>query len=75
MFADFYLPSKNVIIEFNGAQHYKIVDYFGGKSTFERQQNRDFALRQYCKEHKIKIIEIPYTEYDNIESILEKELK
>lgn len=75
MFADFYLPSKNVIIEFNGAQHYKIVDYFGGKNTFERQQNRDFALRQYCKEHKIKLIEIPYTEYDNIESILEKELK
>lgn len=75
MFVDFYLPQQNVIIEFNGAQHYVSVDYFGGDKTFERQQNRDLALRQYCEEHKIKLIEIPYTEINNIESILKKELK
>lgn len=75
MFVDFYLPQQNVIIEFNGAQHYVSVDYFGGDKTFERQQNRDLALRQYCEEHKIKLIEIPYTEINNIETILKKELK
>lgn len=32
------------------------------------------ALRQYCKEHGIKLIEIPYWDYDNIETILNKEL-
>jgi hypothetical protein len=29
----------------------------------------------YCKEHGIKLIEIPYWDYDNIETILKKELK
>lgn len=75
MFVDFYLPQQNVFIEFNGAQHYVSVDYFGGDKTFERQKERDMALRQYCKEHKIKLVEIPYTEYNNIDNILNKEIK
>ena len=72
---DFYIQNKNVIIEYNGEQHYKPVSQFGGKEQFELQQERDLALRQYCKEHKIKLIEIPYWDYNNIETILKKELK
>lgn len=75
MYLDFYMPSLNVAIEYNGEQHYMAVKHWGGEQAFERQQERDYALRQYCKEHKIKLIEIPYTEYDNIENILAKELK
>ena len=71
---DFYLPEHNIIIEYNGKQHYKPVDKFGGDKQLELQQERDYALRQYCKEHKIKLIEIPYTEYNNIEDKLTKEL-
>jgi hypothetical protein len=33
------------------------------------------ALRQYCKERNIRLIEIPYTEFNNIDNILAKELK
>jgi len=71
---DFYLPSNNIIIEYNGIQHYKQKEYFGGDNALEQQQERDMALRQYCKEHNIKLIEIPYWDYDNIETILNKEL-
>lgn len=71
---DFFLPTSNTIIEYNGQQHYEAIDYFGGQERFERQEERDNAVRQYCKEHKIKLIEIPYTEYDDIETILKKEL-
>lgn len=71
---DFYLPSNNIIIEYNGIQHYKQKEYFGGDNALEKQQERDMALRQYCKEHGIKLIEIPYWDYDNIETILNKEL-
>lgn len=72
---DFYLKSKNIIIEYNGQQHYKKVEYFGGENIFYQQRERDMALRQYCKEHKIKLIEIPYWDFDNIETILKKELE
>lgn len=77
-YVDFYIPQYDVIIEYNGEQHYIESPFFHGHQTprnnFERQQERDMALRQYCKEHKIKLIEIPYWELDNVESILEKEL-
>ena len=72
---DFYLKDFNAIIEFNGKQHYEPVKYFGGEDKFESQIDRDNALRQYCNERKIKLIEIPYNEINNIETILNKQLK
>lgn len=74
MYIDFYIPSKKIAIEYNGAQHYKPVEWWGGQEKFLEQQERDKAVRQYCKDHNIKLIEIPYTEFNNIEEILTKEL-
>ena len=75
IYIDFYIPSLNTFIEYNGEQHYKESYYYGGKDRFKQQQERDMALRQYCIRHKIKLIEIPYWEFDNIEMILKKNLK
>lgn len=72
---DFYLPKYNTIIEYNGEQHYKPVGYFGGEKNYEIQQQRDMSLQKYCYDNKIKLIEIPYWDFDNIEEILIKELK
>ena len=71
---DFFLKDYNTFIEYNGGQHYRPVELFGGIEKFKLQQERDMALRQYCKEHGIRLIEIPYWDYDNIETILNKEL-
>lgn len=71
---DFYLPENNTIIEYNGQQHYKEVLVFSER-TLEQQQERDYALRQYCKESNINLIEIPYWDYDNIDCILKNKLK
>lgn len=68
--ADFYLPQKNIIIEYNGRQHYEAIDIWGGEPELIRQQERDMALRQYCKEHGIRLIEIPHWETDKIEEII-----
>ena len=75
LFVDFFLPDHNTIIEFNGDQHYKPIEMWGGKEQFEKQQRRDDAVRSYCREHKITLIEIPYKDIGNIEDILTKELK
>lgn len=74
LFVDFFLPDLNTIIEFNGDQHYRPVEIWGGKEQFEKQQRRDNAVRSYCEEHKITLIEIPYKDMANIENILSKEL-
>ena len=71
---DFYIPSLNIVIEYDGIQHYEIVEYFGGFNIFIDTKIRDTIKTIYCKENNIKLIRIPYWDFDNIEKILEKEL-
>lgn len=73
---DFYLPIHNIIIEFNGIQHYKYEPFFHRDGdAFGRQVDRDKRLKEYCKRNKIKLIVIKYDEIDKIESILNKKIK
>lgn len=75
---DFQIIGKEgeirMIVEYNGDQHYKPRPKWGGEQQFKYQQIRDEALREYCHKEKIPLLEIPYTEFDNVESILEGKL-
>lgn len=57
---DFYLPDYNVCIEYQGQQHYYPVEIFGGEEIFQKQQRHDNIKRDYCKNHGIRLLEIPY---------------
>ena len=73
---DFYLPSYNTIIEFNGVQHYEYISFFHeNEEDFQKQVERDKRLKEYCKDNKIKLIVIKYNQIDNINEILNKKLK
>lgn len=50
------------LIEYQGIQHYKPKEKFGGWSGFHKQQFNDMMKRDYCKKHGIKLIAIPYTD-------------
>lgn len=64
---DFYLPSYNCLIEFDGRQHFKKgTGYYDNEEKFKLTQEHDNYKNQWCKEHNIPIIRIPYTHYDNI---------
>lgn len=69
--ADFFIPSKKLIIEYNGAQHYKSVKQFGGAKKFHQQKQRDNNVRDYCKKNNIKLLEISYLQYPIIEQTLD----
>ena len=71
---DFYLPQYNCCVEFDGEQHYKIINKFGGFNSFVNTKIRDTVKNIYCKDNDIKLIRISYWEYDNIEEILVKQL-
>ena len=61
LFFDFYLPEYNLCIEYQGAQHYKPVERFGGEKSFKKNQLRDQIKKDYCSENEIFLLEIPYT--------------
>ena len=67
---DFYLPTYNLLCEFNGIQHEKPIEHFGGEAQFKIQQEHDKRKREYAKEHSINLLEIWYYNYDNIEEII-----
>jgi hypothetical protein len=57
---DFYLPSQNIIIEYDGRQHFEPVEAFGGMDGFEATQLTDQIKNEYCKNNNIKLIRISY---------------
>jgi len=60
---DFYLPQKNILIEFNGIQHYEYIGYWhGNKNTLASQQYRDFLKQQYALSNGYRYLVIKYTE-------------
>ena len=59
---DFFLEDFNTAIEYNGTQHYRPVDWFGGIEGFKGTVARDEIKRKWCSKNKIRLIEIGYNE-------------
>lgn len=55
------------LIEYQGQQHYKAFDIFGGEKKFQLQQEYDNLKREYCIKNNIRLIEISYLDYDKID--------
>lgn len=58
---DFYLPTLNTAIEYDGQQHFEPVEIFGGEQGFKEQKIKDNIKDNYCKKKGISLIRIPYT--------------
>lgn len=76
---DFYISKYNIAIEYDGKQHFEPVDWgFHDEelmiANFDDLQKRDGIKNKYCEDNGIKLIRIPYTEFDNIEMILSENL-
>lgn len=73
---DFFLPNYNLIIEYNGEQHYKeIPDYFRRKEgCFDGQLMRDKIKKDYAEKNGYDLLVIPYWEFKNIDKILSEKL-
>ena len=72
---DFYLPNHNMLIECQGEQHERPIEYFGGEEQFAIQQEHDRRKREYAVNNGYKLLEIWYYDYDKIEEILNRELE
>ena len=48
------------LIEFDGEQHYKAVDKFGGEALLQKLRRYDRTKNMYAIEHNIPLVRIPY---------------
>lgn len=58
---DFYLPDYNILIEYNGEQHYKPIDFFGGIPSFNKQLLHDRLKSEYADNNGYNLLSIRYT--------------
>ena len=58
---DFYLPSLQTAVEYQGIQHYRPVGFFGGEEALAARRELDRRKRQLCEENGVRLIEWPYS--------------
>ena len=66
---DFKINNKPIVIEFQGEEHYRPIDFFGGQEGFRIRKIHDELKRNYCKAHRLTLIEIPYN-YKSLDEYL-----
>lgn len=69
---DFYLPVQNLFIEYDGIQHFKPIDFFGGEEYFDKLKKYDNIKNDYCEINNINLLRISYK--DNINKVLQANL-
>lgn len=66
---DYYIPILNCVIEYDGAQHFRPVKFSAHQDadeSYSRNVIRDKIKNDFCESNNIKIIRIPYYQYDEI---------
>lgn len=72
---DFYIDPLNVLVEFDGKQHFSFIPYWHKTlNGFAEQTSRDQRKDEFALKSGIKLIRIPYFQFDDIEEILVREL-
>jgi len=67
---DFYLPKYNILIEYDGIQHFKPIEFFGGEKEYKETIKKDNLKNLYAKNNNINLLRIKYTEINKIHPIL-----
>lgn len=67
---DFYIPSKRLLIEYNGSQHYYSGTNQGWNTPEENKKlkYRDNIKKEWCKKNNYNLHIIPYTESSKIDN-------
>lgn len=60
---DFYLPDYNILIEFDGEQHFKSKPHF---DDIKYIHNNDIIKNNFCFENQLYLIRISYNNYQNL---------
>lgn len=60
---DVYIPEHNVGIEYQGLQHNKPIEFFGGQNAYEKTVERDKKKKRLCLKNGCTLIYV-YPNYD-----------
>ena len=67
---DFYVPESNLLIEYDGIQHFKPIKRFGGVKAFKRTKRSDTIKDRLAKDKGFDLLRISYVNFNKIKDIL-----
>lgn len=59
---DFYLPNENILIEYDGEQHFKKYRFEKNENSLKERIIKDNIKDNYCRDKNINLIRINYKE-------------
>ncbi|WP_323591059.1 BspA family leucine-rich repeat surface protein [Aliarcobacter butzleri] len=62
---DFLSEKYKIVIEYDGQQHYKPVELFGGEEAFENLKRKDKIKDNWCLDNNYKLLRLKYTLTEN----------
>jgi hypothetical protein len=66
LYFDISIKEKNILIEYDGEQHFLPIEKWGGQENLNNVKERDHIKDEFCKRNNIKLFRISY--FDDIES-------
>ena len=66
LYADFFIPRQDLVIEVHGRQHYEYVKFYHkDKKGYYRSRARDRQKIEWCDLNKIDIVSLKYSDSDD----------
>jgi len=59
---DVYIPALNLAFEYQGEQHFKAIDHFGGEDGHRNLRERDQLKKRLCDENGVRLIYVYHTD-------------
>lgn len=71
VYLDFFIPSKKIVLEVNGEQHYTFNSFMHrNKLDFLKKQQKDREKQEWCKINGFKFIELPFDRIEDWERLI-----
>ncbi len=71
---DFYIPSLNMCIEYDGFHHFNCTNTKKGREKLKGQIYRDKLKNKYCRDKGIKLVRFNRKHYSKLEECLKPHL-
>lgn len=68
---DIYIDTERIGIEYQGEQHYKPIDIWGGEEGLKENQKRDLRKKKLCAENNVCLLEWSYQIPVNDENVVQ----
>lgn len=69
---DIYFPEKKIAVEYQGDQHFRPIDFFGGEEAFKKNILRDEKKKKLCEENDCHLIYVtPESNFEDVVRMIE----